>query len=441
MHQLQTASLGKVPWWAAMSLRLRVALLMALGIMLTLTLYSALGWRNVNRLLTADLNRDVVQFAGDAASTIEQTGDLNVLKLSFEGYEVHSRALGASGEVYNFTPFPPEFASWTFEDTIQTHGGWRTLAVPVRWQGQPLTLQVALSSPELNMGIRDHRNRMVLGALVFIALGGLTAFGLSLYVLRPLEHLTRVSSRVAASGSLQEEVKVPLTAGREITELALSFNQMLARLREFRSREAAFNRQAAHELRTPLTAMRLSLDAAREGYVPPEETLGVLDQELRRTQRLASSLLILAREGQLAQVEGVNVAALAQRCAQRCGASYQGVDTAWLMGDEALLTRALENLTENAAQHAPGAPVQISVQRRAGSVEITVQDWGPGLSAAELPRLTEEFYRAQERSTGGTGLGLSVVKHVVEAHGGHMQISAVLPHGLQVTLVLPVVER
>lgn len=421
-----------------MSLRVRVALVMAVSMAVALLLQGVLGYLTFTRLVLADIDHDLTEFTREMVQSIEQSKDLSRLRATHERYIVHARLVDQQQVKFSLSDFPARLKLEQFSAGFQTVGDWRITQVPLRWQGRPLVLQTALTSPEFTDGLRNHRTTMLLSALTVVLITACVAYTLSGYALRPLQSLTRLSRRIATSNSLDETVPLPSRSAGEIYDLAVSFNQMLQRLEEFRSREAVFNRQVAHELRSPLTAMRLSLDAAKSGYADPAETLEVLDHELRRTQRLTKSILILARDGRLTQTESVDIVALAQRCARATGAQYKGLSTATLQGDEVLLQRALENLLENAATHAPGAVVTVMVQAQQRGLEVSVQDEGPGLPEHMLPHLTKEYYRAEKQDNQtGIGLGLSVVRHVMTAHQGRVCIENTKPHGLRVTLCFP----
>lgn len=423
-----------------MSLRTRVALIMALGIILALVLQGALGYLAFQRLVLNDMNHDLDGFTSKLAQNIEQSSELDTLQASYEGYVVHARIMKGQQVMHNLTNFPTELTPLQFSSGYHTIGQWRVTQVPFEWEGQSLTLHTALTSPEFTAGLRNYRETTYFTALMVTTLGAVVAYLLSAFALRPLRTLTRVSSQIATSGSLQMTVPVGGQGSGEIHELALSFNKMLTRLTEFRAREARFNRQAAHELRTPLTAMSLALDTAEEGHLTPAEAYAILRDEVGYTKRLTASLLILAREGTLDDSERVDLAVLAQAGAKAFGAQYLGLANAWIEGDSALLRRALENLLENAARYAPDSVVTVTVSRRNGTregVELTVEDRGQGLPDEAMPRLSEEFYRAGQANISGSGLGLSVVRYIVGAHQGHLSFEHAEPHGLRVKVWFP----
>ncbi|MFC3833433.1 sensor histidine kinase [Deinococcus rufus] len=420
-----------------MTLRARVALVMSLGIAAALLLQGLLGYVSFQRLVVTDLDHDLGGFTQRVLTQSTSVSSLANLRPVYEGYLVHARVLSGTRLVADLTGNTPALPIQPRSGGVRTVGPWRVTQVPLVWQGQSLTLQTALTSPEFTAGLHNYRTTLLFTALLVSALGAAVAYALSGYALRPLRALTLVSAQIAESGRLDEPVPLKEAGQGELHELAHTFNRMLARLAEFRAREARFNRQAAHELRTPLAAMRLTLDAARSGYSEPEEAFEVLDVEMSRAQRLTAALLVLAQEGRLTQTEPVNLAALTKAGVLNTAAHYSGPDEAWVSGDAALIRRALGNLLENAARHAPGAEVWVTLMRTGHVWQLSVIDDGPGVADELRPHLTDEFVRAGARGSPGAGLGLSVVRHVMTAHGGEVRIGPAEPHGLEISLHFP----
>lgn len=420
-----------------MTLRARVALIMALGIAAALLLQGVLGYFSFQRLVLTDLDHDLSAFTERTLTQSAAASSLAALQPTYEGYVVHARVLSGTRVVTDLTGDTPALPIQPRPGGVRTVGPWRVTQVPLSWKGQALTLQTALTSPEFTAGLRNYRTTLLFTALLVSALGAAVAYTLSGYALRPLRALTRASAEIAESGRLDQTVPITNAGQDELRELARTFNQMLGRLAEFRAREARFNRQAAHELRTPLAAMRLTLDSARSGYLNSGEALEALDVETRRTQRLTAALLVLAQEGRLTQTESVNLAALAHSGAVKTAAHYSGPDEAWVRGDAALIQRALDNLLENAARYAPEARLWVTLLHTDQVWQLSVIDDGPGVADELHPHLTDEFVRAGARGVPGAGLGLSVVRHIMAAHGGEVRIGPAQPHGLKVSLHFP----
>jgi two-component system phosphate regulon sensor histidine kinase PhoR len=244
--------------------------------------------------------------------------------------------------------------------------------------------------------------------------------------------------------------------------LMMTFND-LTPLRRVEEMRADFIANASHELRTPLAALLGFIETlqgpAKNDVAAREKFLGIMQQQAARMARLIDDLLSLSRielNAHLAPSGAVDLAPLVRQVADglQTLARDRHVEIKVVAPDEPLvvrgdrdeLIRALENLVENALKYgAAGKCVEITLsvaQTRAGSPEarIAVRDHGPGIAPEHLPRLTERFYRvdvADSRAQGGTGLGLALVKHVLNRHGGRVTIESLPAHGATFTMHLP----
>ena len=262
---------------------------------------------------------------------------------------------------------------------------------------------------------------------------------------RRLRELEDAASRIGAG---EASARAPEGGRDEIAVLAASFNRMAE---DLQSRAAALTaadqarRQlladVSHELMTPLTAMRGYLEtlAMAELKLDPqtrERYLGIVEEETRRMEQIVGDLLDLARleggGGQLKR-EFVDMTALFERVAARherelgdrrirlVRTVHPGTSVA---GDANRLEQALQNLAANALRHTPdGGEVGLSAEPAAGKVRIVVRDSGPGIAPEHLLLIFDRFYKADAaRASGGSGLGLSIVKAIVERHGGTITV-------------------
>jgi len=244
--------------------------------------------------------------------------------------------------------------------------------------------------------------------------------------------------------------------------LVLTFND-LTPLRRVEEMRADFVANASHELRTPLAALSGFIETlqgpARNDPAAREKFLGIMQAQATRMARLIDDLLSLSRielNAHLQPNTPVDLAPIVRQVVDglQTLARDRDVDikvampqgSASTLGDRDELIRALENLVENALKYgAAGKRVDITLTRgqtRAGAPEarIAVRDFGPGIAPEHLPRLTERFYRvdvADSRAQGGTGLGLALVKHVLNRHGGRLTIDSTPGQGATFTMHLP----
>jgi signal transduction histidine kinase len=266
-----------------------------------------------------------------------------------------------------------------------------------------------------------------------------------------------------AAGDL--DAVVPVEGSDEIAELSASFNEMTRRLREAeRARlESDLARShlltaVGHDLRTPLASVRVIIEALSDGVVDDPETvaryLRTAEGDLNALSHLVDDLFMLAyletggvelerQPNSMTDLISDTLQAFAPRAEQQevtlrgepCGTA----DVADF--DARYVERALRNLVENALRYTPpGGEVVLQAEAVPGGLSVRVSDTGPGIDAADVPRVFDRFYRGEasrSRITGGSGLGLAIVKGIVEAHGGSVGVETESGRGTTFSFVLP----
>jgi two-component system sensor histidine kinase BaeS len=268
-------------------------------------------------------------------------------------------------------------------------------------------------------------------------------------LVRPLRALTE-----AAQQPPDRHARVPVTTRDETGILAEAFNDLAERRERLEAQRKALVSDVAHELRSPLTNIRGWLEVTRDGLVEPDaELLAALHEEALVLQRVIDDLrdLAAADAGTL-RLHREPVAAdelLAQvTAAHRVAAEAAGVTlrtrtdgTPWLDADPVRLRQALGNLVTNAVRHTPpGGTVTLTARPEDAHVLLEVADTGTGIAAEDLPHVFERFWRAEKsrsRRTGGSGLGLPIVRHLMAAHGGTADAASTPGEGSVFTLRLP----
>jgi signal transduction histidine kinase len=277
----------------------------------------------------------------------------------------------------------------------------------------------------------------------------LLAFALSGRILHPVSELTAAAHRMR-QGDL--EVRVVPRGDDEIARLGRAFNEMARRLGDTERTKRQMVGDVAHELRSPVTNLRCGLEAIQDGLVAPDrDRIDALHSETLLLQRLIADLqdLALAEAGGLAlERQPVDVAEIVRRAV---GADHQGgaavnvaIDprAAEVTADAGRLEQILRNLVSNARRHTPDdGRIDIRATRDGGQVRIAVADTGSGIAAEHLPHVFDRFYRAdpsRDRATGGAGLGLAIVRRLVEAHGGSVAAASEGEgRGTTVTISIP----
>jgi two-component system phosphate regulon sensor histidine kinase PhoR len=244
--------------------------------------------------------------------------------------------------------------------------------------------------------------------------------------------------------------------------LLMTFND-LTPLRRVEEMRADFIANASHELRTPLAALLGFIETlqgtAKDDPIAREKFLAIMQGQATRMARLIDDLLSLSRielNAHLQPNTPLDLAPIVRQVADGLQTLARDRDVAIkvatppdamiVLGDRDELIRALENLVENALKYgAAGKRIDITLARgqtRGGTPEVrlAVRDYGPGIAPEHLPRLTERFYRvdvADSRAQGGTGLGLALVKHVLNRHGGRLAIESTAGAGATFIMHLP----
>lgn len=258
---------------------------------------------------------------------------------------------------------------------------------------------------------------------------------LSRSVVAPLQALQSASRRIAA-GHYDQRVQV--TGKDEFGQLAQSFNRMAGKLEQVEEMRRRLIADIAHELRTPLTAIQGSTEGLLDGVLPAgEDTFRQIHQEAIRLSRLVDDLQELSRVESGAYeltLRPVTLSDVVQTVSKRLSLSLTekrlnltpslpaGLPP--LLADEDRLIQILTNLLGNAIQYTPaGGAITVSARLEEGQVQVSVQDTGVGIPAEHLAHIFDRFYRvdkSRSRQYGGSGIGLTIVRYLVEAHGGRI---------------------
>ena len=305
-----------------------------------------------------------------------------------------------------------------------------------------------------------HAQRGVARAFVlagFLTLAGalLGALLIGTRISRPLRRMAAIAAQVDA-GDLHPRIHDVGREGEEVRVLADAFNHMLDRLTDAFAGQRAFIADASHELRTPLTVIRGQLEVlAAQAHPPAEEVRRVerlVQAEVARMARLVDDLLLLAKseQSQFLRVEPIELERFVEELwdgitllGQERRFELGEVPRGTLRADPDRLAQALRNLVGNAIEHTmpPHGLVRLGVERASGEwLRFTMQDDGPGIPPDQRERVFDRFYRtdaARDRASGGAGLGLAIVRAIVEAHGGRVLASTSAAGGARFDLELP----
>ncbi len=301
-----------------------------------------------------------------------------------------------------------------------------------------------LSDPGLVEDLRQNFTEAVneitlTAAMVALVVAVVVSVFTARRITNPIRTMMSASQNIAA-GHFEQRVEVP--SQDELGNLAKSFNQMAAELEQTEKRRLALIGDVAHELRTPLSNIRGIMEALMDGVLPAEpNSYASVQREVIRLQRLVQDLQ------ELSQVEAgetyldlstVSPVALVNMVCERLRLQFEDKEVVLVVdvpenmplvrADPARANQILLNLLGNALQYTEaGGQVTIRVQRQDSDVMFTISDTGIGVSPADVSRLFERFYRvdkSRSRATGGSGIGLTIAKHLVERQGGRIWMTS-----------------
>ena len=387
--------------------------------------------------LEAEISREVTAYAPEGLIVVvRQPGRSSVAPDTAVARQLAARPV---------PPGPPE--------TIRLGGVGEEYRVRAAGSGHgEITLELAISLAETEATLGAFDRFVAGGAVVFLILAVASGLFLSRQALRPVTESIRAARRLDPE-NLSE--RLPRTgAGDELDELAGTINGLLDRLAAYHGQIIRFTADASHELRSPLAAMRAVVEVALQKPRDPEEyrnILATLGEQCERLTALVNGLLLLARAdaGEVAiQRDVVDLAALASEVAEmfeplaeergiRLVVDVSGPVT--VTGDPSRLRQLVTNLLENAIRFTEsGGLVTLKVEALADRATLRVTDTGVGIRADHLPHIFERFYQVDAaRSSGSGGLGLSICRWIVKAHGGTIEARNGELKGAEFTVVLP----
>ncbi|GAB4401143.1 MAG: ATP-binding protein [Anaerolineales bacterium] len=268
----------------------------------------------------------------------------------------------------------------------------------------------------------------------------LVSWFLSRRIVAPVQNLADASLNIA-NGNYSERVQV--SGSDEIAKLAERFNQMASQLEQVETMRRQLIGDVTHELRTPLTSIKGYMEGLVDGVLPSNaETFNQIHREADRLSRLVDDLQELSRVESKAyslDIRSVSVSSLVQTILKRLSPqatpkritlrSSLPANLEPVLADEDRITQVLVNLVANAIQYTPeGGEVLVSALQRGNEIHISVKDTGIGIPQEHLANIFTRFYRVDKSRSrnagGGSGIGLTIARHIVEAHGGRIWVES-----------------
>jgi two-component system OmpR family sensor kinase len=370
-------------------------------------------------------------------AVIAEDGTRDVL---VEALSVDDRApeVPATSSAFGATPNPETVGS------VERSGSWRAIVVDFA-SGRKVLIAVPLD--EVEHTARRMGQAIMFARVLVLLVVAAAGWWLLRLGLRPIAEVTRVADAIAA-GDRSRRVAEPAPR-TEAGHLARAFNVMLDEQQASEDRLRRFVADASHELRNPVAAIGGFADLYRHGAIEPDQLDDVMrriGQESARMRGLVEDMLLLARLDEARPLERgpVDLTQLVADAALDASASHpsrnvrvSGAPRARVVGDEARLRQVVGNLVTNALVHTDG-DVRVAVHAFSDHATVTVADDGPGLDPDAQELVFDRFWRGDvARSSSGTGLGLPIVRSVVDAHGGTVTMASARDAGTTITVSLP----
>ena len=325
--------------------------------------------------------------------------------------------------------------------------------IPIVVNGKVVgTALVRLPKPTALPDAMAFRTEVIRLLLIGGALGAMLSFAIGVFfarrATRPVREVTG-ASRALASGD--RTVRLAGNRPDEFGEMGRAFNSMANAVDEEERLRQSFAGEVAHELRTPLTILRTQVEGLRVGVLEPTpEALGSLDEEVRRMSRLVADLQILGSAdaaGFSLERTTVDLREVVDEAVREFAGLFEGSEvrietrldpvTAWV--DRIRVGQVLANLLSNALKFTPsGGLVRVQLRAQDPWAVIRISDSGPGIAPDELPHVFDRFFRGRTARASGSGIGLTVVRELVQAQGGAVDVSSAPGQGATFTITLPV---
>ncbi len=439
------------------SLASRVAVLTTIAVGLSVAFVAAAAFWTVRMQMQQTLDESLLARAEGAArsNALTQASAQQIPSWALGAADVRIVFVTAGGRYFSADRGPtlrlakPELdvAQGGAESSIRTVTAdeirYRVVAVP-SGSGTALVLAQSLEPNDRTLA------KLGLVLLVF-GLAGVAGAAFAGWVvarngLRPVRRLTHATEEIARTEQLEP---IDVEGSDEIARLASAFNAMLLALSTSRDRQRQLVVDAGHELRTPLTSLRTNVDLLRQanerGGLAPSSRAELLEDvrfQIEELTNLIVDLVELARDEPMpVALECVDLAEITDRAVTRVRRRAPALrfvvhtEPWWLTGESGALERAITNLLDNAAKWSPpGGTVSVEL----GAGRLLVNDEGHGIADEDLPHVFDRFYRSKEsRTMPGSGLGLSIVRQVVERHGGSVSAGNNEAGGAAIWLRLP----
>jgi len=446
-----------------LTLRTKITLWYTAVLFLILAIFGGFLYVSMSRVLYSDAQELAKAHAAQAETQIEfennriGLGEFTRFTISgtyIQVYAGNGRSIGGTRMPSRISGMTPAFNRFR---RVHARGSvWLVYDKPVYQDNKVVAwVRAARSLNSEEAALRNLGMTILLAVPVGVLVAALGGLFLSKKALSPIDHMTRTAAAIG-QGDLTQRLDLPISDD-EVGRLAVVFDEMLDKLEAFVKRERQFTSDASHELRTPLTVISAEAQEALAGDKSPEELRDALAGVLgagARMELLISQLLKLTRSDERQSglaVERVDLRIVAEAVVAELSAAAKAKDIeieicldeagdgVEIEADQSLITSMFINLIDNAISYnKPGGLVRVSLAKEEQVGTVVIEDTGIGIPPEDIARIFDRFYRVDKARTGrGVGLGLSIVKWIVEAHQGSISVKSKLGKGTIFEIALP----
>ena len=412
---------------------------------------------NFNRSPLSGIDQFFEQFMG--------AGNLNKFYRIYDG----SGNVGSRSKNIDASKFPLSQAAYT--DALKGLNSYETFLVdgkhPIRVITMPILrekklvnlVQVGTSLEAVQETLRNLRIFLFTSVPLVLVLAALFARFMARRALKPISRIIQTARDIGQGQELNQRIPV-LKVQDELGQLALTFNEMMDRLENSFAQMRQFSSDASHELRTPLTVLKGQNELVLSKPRDPKEYQEVIAsnlEEINYMSKVLEDLFILSKsdENQIhLNCKPMELRDLVEEVCKHAEvlASDKNIriiiaflESVKINGDEVRLRQMVWNILDNGIKYTqPGGELKVSLQDEGEFALLSIQDTGIGISEKALPSIFDRFYRvdkARSRDEGGSGLGLSICKHIAEAHKGKIEVKSKLDVGTRFKIRIPITGR
>ncbi len=429
-----------------------VLLVLLLGIVIPLIYFTMKStmYDNAESMLRIHTSQALEDFEYEH-DTMELYGFKNISGTSFILFDADNSLITNTGASDTLNSLAPDYDNISEYKTEQD--SWLIYDQSIQEEGRTVGWIRAYASLEsVYAALQNLKTIIAIASPIYIIIGILGGLFISKNSLKPIDDITK-TAQIISTGDLSQRLEMPDT-GDEVSRLAQTFDRMIDKLDESFEKEKRFTANASHELRTPVSVIMAASEDALNGehsVKDYQDALTTILSESKKMRGMISKLLMLSKGDEASLkyafenidlgllIEGVVEEMLEYAKQKNILISYGYKEDVMIKADQTLIIRLVMNLLDNAIKYSnENSQIEVFLNKKKDCAEIVVKDCGIGIPTQELDKIFNRFYRVDKSRSGeGIGLGLPLVKHIVDIHKGSISVKSELSVGTKFTVRLP----